>query len=143
MIFCGVTLLGCATTARVGNFASNISPGLNRGIVSDTIKQLETLYPPAQTQFSLGQAVPKSDVFGSLLVASLREKGYAVEEYNPKSVGRNGVKFQYLLDMPATNMSNIYRVKLVIGGVTLTRAYEGQNNTVTPAGALARLEEQL
>ncbi len=74
LMICGIGFVGCATE-RFGNFESNAPAGLFEGIASDTIGQLEKEYPPAQTQFSLGQAIPKTDRFGTLLVASMREKG--------------------------------------------------------------------
>ncbi|MDX8129608.1 conjugal transfer protein TrbH (plasmid) [Methylomonas sp. LL1] len=132
-------LFGCATE-RFGNFESNAPSGLHEGIATDTIQQLEKVYPPAQTQFNFGQVVPKSDRFGMLLLESLRAKGYAVKEYSPKSTATGaGLRFQYVIDRPS-NTPDLYRLKLKIDDVTLTHAYEAKNNTALSAGAWAKME---
>lgn len=137
LMICGAGFFGCAATNRTGDFTSNASAGLIEGIAADTTKQLETLYPPAQTQFSIGQPVSKSDVFGSIIVASMRAKGYAIQEFAPSP---GVMKLQYVIDKPTAKMPDLYRIKLKVDGVTLTRAYVAQNNTARPAGAWARME---
>ncbi|PKD39849.1 hypothetical protein CWO84_13255 [Methylomonas sp. Kb3] len=133
-------LFGCATE-RVGNFESNAPSGLHEVIAADTIHHLQKIYPPAQTQFNFGQSIPKSDRFGMLLVDSLRAKGYAVKEYNPKqSFAGTGRRFQYVVDKPSINVPDLYRIKLKIDDVTLTHAYEAKNNTALSAGAWAKME---
>ncbi len=137
-----LALFGCA---NMGNDTMPllIPVGMGNSMASDSIKQLQTLYPPAQTEFNIGQPVPKTDVFGTSLVFMMREKGYAVQEYNPtQSTGTlTGIGFQYSVDRPVSSAyTGLYRVKLVVGKAILTRAYTAKNNMTIPAGAWAKME---
>jgi type IV secretion system protein TrbH len=147
LLACGIS--GCASTAsyEYGNFVQPNAPAnLNETIVADTLKQLTTLYPPASTRFDLAQ--PTTDAYGAKLVQSLRLSGYALSEFVPPAAnGTNpngtvaaslGLSLRYILDVPEG--LNLYRVTVMIGSQSLSRAYLVQNLTVSPAGAWARRE---
>ena len=143
-------ITGCASTASHES-ASPVAPSapanLNETIVTDTMKQLITLYPPASTRFDLAQ--PATDAYGAKLVQSLRFNGYALSEFVPAAPanGTNhegavslspGLSLRYILDAP--DGLNLYRVTVMVGAQSLSRAYLVQNKTVSPAGAWARRE---
>jgi type IV secretion system protein TrbH len=155
-----LALLGLAacTTAPTptpyGNFAGTRA-GFDEKMAADTVKQLLVLYPPATTQFNLRQATP--DAFGASLVSGLRDKGYAVSEgkleqtaqqarpSNPagqeKTAGMQqpaGLDLRYVLDQPVS--LNLYRVTVLVGNQSLTRAYVEQNAALLPAGSWVRRE---
>ena len=136
-----MALAGCASTAPYGNFATEPPAGLEERIVADTVKQLVTLYPPARTRFHLGQPTP--DAYGSALVEALRAKGYALVEVkaSPQEAApatAPGLSLHYVLDAVAS--PNLYRVTVMVGQKSLSRAYLAQNNRVAPAGAWVRKE---
>jgi hypothetical protein len=149
LILLVVTLTGCAASLEnYGNFIGTNAPdSLYEIMVADTVKQLVEIYPPASTRFDLGQTT--TDAYGTLLVDSLRTKGYALLEFKPlstnatteqpvSSVPLPGLSFHYLLDAP--DSTGIYRVLVMVGSTSLGRAYLVQNNIVSPAGAWARKE---
>lgn len=139
------TLAGCASSPY-GNFAENTSTSINQALVTDTVKQLVAVYPPARTRFKLIHETP--DAYGRALVASLRAKGYSLEEFNPqdskqvaevqKSGSTTGLAMNYIIDITPEN--NLYRVTVRVGYQSLTRGYIAQSNTVYPAGAWTRKE---
>ena len=136
-----MALAGCASTAPYGNFATEPPAGLEERIATDTVKQLVTLYPPARTRFHLGQPTP--DAYGSALVEALRAKGYALVEVkaSPQEAApatAPGLSLHYVLDAVAS--PNLYRVTVMVGQKSLSRAYLAQNNRVAPAGAWVRKE---
>jgi hypothetical protein len=150
-------LAGCATAPipmPYGNFASSRT-GFDEKMAADTVKQLVVLYSPATTQFNLRQATP--DAFGASLVSGLRDNGYAVSEgkleeaaqrarpsnlaEQEKAAGMQqpaGLDLRYVLDQPAS--LNLYRVTLLLGNQSLTRAYVEQDNALLPAGSWVRRE---
>ena len=136
-------LEGCVT-AEYGNFTSHTlhtPQALNATLLTDTVKQLEALYPPASIQLNIGQAIENNDSFGTGLIAALRNHGYAVQDYSEQPLSDKGIRLQYLLDVPATAEQALYRVKIKVGGNTLTRAYVMQNDTFIPAGSWTRRED--
>ena len=148
LLFLLAGLSGCASIEPYGNFLGANAPAtLNERLAADTVKQLTVLYPPASTRFDLGQPTP--DAYGSALVESLRIKGYAILEFesdeaaqannpdNPNTAGP-GLSLRYVLDAPAS--TNLYRVTVMVGSQSLSRAYVAQNETVAPAGAWVRKE---
>lgn len=135
-----VGLEGCVSL-EYGNFVKYTPPALNTTLVIDTVKQIETLYPPARAQINIGQAMVKTDLFGTGLITTLRKHGYAVQEYRQKPLSDKDLTLQYLIDVPTTTEQALYRVKIRIGGNTLTRAYVANNDTVMPAGSWARKED--
>nr|ANC48769.1 conjugative transfer protein [Variovorax paradoxus] len=71
---------GCATTSQYGNFVQSAALDQQK-LATDAVQQLATLYAPARTRLELQQPTP--DPFGQALVKSLRDKGYALLEYDP------------------------------------------------------------
>jgi hypothetical protein len=156
-VLLAVGLAACAMPATTptpyGNFIKNRSSILERTIADDAVKQLLTAFPPAGTRFELQQATP--DAFGSSLVSVLRAKGYALEEHIPSAPARhaNGeqperadarrpapsnLPLGYVLDQAED--SSLYRVTLLIGTRSFTRAYLAQNGVVRPASYWVRRE---
>jgi hypothetical protein len=141
-----VGLSGCVTTqSRYGNFLPPTSAAYNKTMAEDALKQLLILYPPASTRFDLQQTTP--DTFGITLVESMRAKGYALMEIKPElPAQRNneatnsptGLSLRYILDQ--VNSLNLYRVTLLVGHQSMTRAYLVQDSTVHPAGLWSRKE---
>ena len=141
-----VGLSGCVTTqSKYGNFLPPTSAAYNKTMAEDAVKQLLILYPPASTRFDLQQTTP--DTFGIALVESMRVKGYALMETKPElPVQRNneatnsptGLSLRYILDQ--VNSLNLYRVTLLVGHQSMTRAYLVQDSTVHPAGLWSRKE---
>ncbi|CAE6823878.1 hypothetical protein R69658_05977 [Paraburkholderia aspalathi] len=154
-----VGLAGCATNAPYGNFAA--APlDLNQKMAAATVAQLVALYPPAQTRFNLKQ--PTTDAYGASLVDALRAKGYALLEFAPQGAGQGGpqgaasasapqaasqpvaaaepggLDLRYIVDAPAA--TNLYRVTVLVGQESISRAFVSQNGTVVPAGAWVRKE---
>ena len=135
-------LSGCAMIQNEP-FMAQVPAELSNSLAADAIKQLQTLYPPAQTTFNIGQPVPNTDGFGIALVFEMREKGYAVQTYDPMQPAGavNGLSLQYAVDRPASSLfTGLYRVQLTVGKAILTRAYTAGNNTAISAGAWAKME---
>ena len=144
----GLTACAAAPSYETGNFvAPSALANLNETIVSDTVKQLIALYPPASTRFDFGQ--PATDAYGTRLVQSLRQSGYALSEFVPAAAvnGTNqdgavsaspGLSLRYVIDSP--DGLSLYRVTVLVGAQSLSRAYTAHDNTVSPAGAWARRE---
>lgn len=149
-----LALAGCAGAPPApiyGNYAG-ASAAFNHKLAGDSIKQLVALYPPASTRFNITQAT--TDLFGSALIAGLREKGYGVMESNPaaatlpppasdkeasvpaKEVA--GLDLRYLIDQQGAG--DLYRLVLAIGTQRLTRAYMAQNEGTYAAGSWVRKE---
>jgi len=149
-LLCTVGLAGCATAPpRYGNFAQEAPAGYDRTVAEDAVRQLTVVYPPANTRFDLQQPTP--DPFGTLLSQSLRAKGYALQEgaAAPVPQGRTArgeggmaagapatLPLRYVFDRAA----DLYRVTLLVGDQSMTRAYLAQNGAVHPAGAWVRKE---
>lgn len=156
---CGaaVVLAACASGPRApvaltyGNYAG-ASAAFNQKLAGDAVKQLVALFPPASTQFNITQAA--TDLFGSALIAGLREKGYGVMEFAPDSTpalpavadkdasvttkNLAGIELRYLVDQQGAG--DFYRLVLAIGSQRLTRAYMAQNEGTYAAGAWVRKE---
>lgn len=150
-----LSLTGCATQSHYGNFVDN-QPGLNQHqIATDTVDQLAELFPPAHTRFDLKQPTP--DAFGMALIRVLRDRGYAVLELSPdasddqddqqktkpsttraNASSQSGLPLRYVFDQ--FSGTNMYRVSIIVGHQSITRAYALENGTVVPAGFWARKE---
>ncbi len=119
-------LTGCATQGSYGNFSQMEATQNQDFLVTDAMKQMVLLYPPAHTRLAL-QHNP-TDHFGLSLVTNLRARGYAVVEYAEelKAAESNANAFSYLVD---TVDSNLDRVTLNIGKKSINRAY-----LLTPTG---------
>ncbi|MBE4026198.1 conjugal transfer protein TrbH [Vibrio parahaemolyticus] len=155
-----LALVGCASHTPYGNFVENPT-GLNQQkIANDTIEQITSLYPPAKTRFEIKQATP--DAFGTALVRGLRDKGYALLEFDPetaKAAQRTssrpnesapevkvktpvqqgfGLPIYYVFDQ--FSGTNMYRVTVMVGNESITRPYAQENGTVVPMGYWVRKE---
>lgn len=140
-------LSGCATNSPYGNFSA-APAAYDKTIANDTVAHLVTLYPPALTRWNIMQ--PTEDAYGTALVALLRGRGYAVSEYTPEAAKKAqpatktaftpGVDLRYVVDSLAPT-ADLYRVTVVVGAKTISRAYlPQQNGTVAAAGSWAHKE---
>lgn len=151
-----LALGGCTTTAtsRYGNFVPSAALDQHR-LADDAVQQLAMLYAPAHTRLELQQPTP--DPFGQALVKSLRDKGYALQEFIPASAttkspasagsqpgavatttATGGLPLRYVLDQAGE--SELYRLTLMVGSQSIARPYLVQNGTFTPAGYWMRKE---
>jgi hypothetical protein len=157
-------LAGCASHdpdagSVYGNFAADSPAASDQKMAFDAVQRLSAIYPPARTRFDLQQITP--DAFGTAMVASLRARGYALLEYQPPS-GTPGASdpaaptgqtpapvmsarspgttlvLRYIVDFDPA--SQLYRVTLLIGNQSLTRAYLAQSGSAVAAGAWVRKE---
>jgi hypothetical protein len=136
-------LASCATAptpASYGSFAT-ASNAIDRKMADDAAKKLVTLYPPASTRFDLQHGA--IDPFGTALVATLREQGYALQETMsvPKSGADDKGKrrtLAYLFDQPSG--TDLYRLTLTIDAQSLSRVYLARDGSVAPAGYWVRKE---
>lgn len=147
-------LTSCSTADNLpsglyGNFIAHPVANYEQQLAKDAMAQLTAVYPPASTRFELKQAT--SDAFGAALVDSLRSQGYALLESVPFSttrpdglpqgaVGRDrvGIPMHYILDLAAA--PNLYRLTLLLGDQSLSRAYMARDSALLPAGAWVRRE---
>ena len=143
VIFFFLSSLSSCATVHKEHFTTPVPVALGNSLAADAIKQLQALYPPAQTQFNIGQPVPKTDSFGTSLVLQMREKGYAVQIVDPTqpAAALAGLSTHYTVDKPASSLfAGLYRVQLTVGKAILTRAYTAGNNMAITAGAWAKME---
>ena len=130
-LFTTLNLTACVTT-RVGDFAK-APTDVYQTMVNDTVARLVVLYPPARTCFQLHQRI--RDPFGALLVKSLRLKGYSVIESRK---GAQGIPLAYVVDSP--KLPARYRVSVMMGGQSISRAYAFNQGHVYPEGSWTHKE---
>jgi len=151
-----LALGGCATTSQApyGNFVQSAALDPHK-LAADAVQQLATLYVPARTRLELQQPTP--DPFGQALVKTLRDKGYALLEFTPTGAPAQasasatsqpspaaspavpgGLSLRYVLDQAGD--SNLYRLTIMVGSQSITRAYLAQNGVFAPAGSWVRKE---
>ena len=142
-----LALSGCATTGQYGNFVPPTAAVDQQQLAREAVQQLAVLYPPAKTRLELQQATP--DAFGQALVLTLRERGYALLEFDPASAKAQataasssaspaGLPLRYVLDQAGD--SNLYRLTLLVGNQSITRPYLVQDGSFAPAGYWVRKE---
>ncbi|MCB2008298.1 MAG: conjugal transfer protein TrbH [Rhodoferax sp.] len=142
-----IALGGCATTGQYGNFVPPTATVDQQQLAREAVQQLAVLYPPAKTRLELQQATP--DAFGQALVLTLRERGYALLEFNPASAKAQAtaasepaspaaLPLRYVLDQAGD--SNLYRLTLLVGHQSITRPYLVQDGSFAPAGYWVRKE---
>lgn len=142
-----LALGGCATTGQYGNFVPPTATVDQQQLAREAVQQLAVLYPPAKTRLELQQATP--DAFGQALVLTLRERGYALLEFNPASAKAQAtaasepaspaaLPLRYVLDQAGD--SNLYRLTLLVGNQSITRPYLVQDGSFAPAGYWVRKE---
>lgn len=144
----GIAALGgCATTqqqelAAYGGYGNHLAIGEleQERLAIEAVRQLASIYAPAQTRLELKQPTP--DAFGLTLVKELRDRGYAVLEYAPKPPTENGEPankptpsdfqaLRYVLDKAG---ADFYRLTIAVGGESITRPYVDQEGVCVPAG---------
>ena len=141
-------LPACTTVSnnQYGNYIDNEHTTYDEQIANDVIQKIQKSFSPANTRFNLKQE--SDDAFGQILVNSLRSNGYAlselgedidnnidkikVEKNNPYAKKPIGYDLNYIVDQP---MQGFYRVTLLIGKESLSRAYLIQYNLIQPASA--------
>ena len=142
-----LALSGCATTGQYGNFVPPTAAVDQQQLAREAVQQLAVLYPPAKTRLELQQATP--DAFGQALVLTLRERGYALLEFDPASAKAQAtaasepaspaaLPLRYVLDQAGD--SNLYRLTLLVGHQSITRPYLVQDGSFAPAGYWVRKE---
>lgn len=142
-----LALGGCATTSQYGNFVPPTAAINQQQLAREAAQQLAVLYPPAQTRLELQQATP--DAFGQALVLTLRERGYALLEFDSARAKAQdtaassptspaGLPLRYVLDQVGD--SNLYRLTLSLGNQSITRPYLVQGGSFAPAGYWVRKE---
>lgn len=147
-------LTGCGaiqqnTNAGYGNFVEQQPSAQGAKLADDAVLQLAASYAPAQTRFELRQATP--DAFGRRLVESLRAKGYAVQEQKQPSGDHagasandtrlpapTGLELNYIVDRAGN--PPLYRLTVLVGSQSMTRAYLEQDGALKAAGAWVRKE---
>ncbi|WP_249186885.1 conjugal transfer protein TrbH [Pseudomonas sp. KB-10] len=141
-LFACLWLAACAN-GPYGNFAEHSTPAINQQLASATVRQLATLHPPAQTRLQIAQET--TDGYGIALVRSLRDSGYSLQEFNLQAKAAEKpastdvpLQVNYIVDTP--NDGNLYRVTLLVGRETLSRAYIVQNDRLQAAGVWVRKE---
>lgn len=143
-----IILSACTTVSnnQYGNYIDNEHTTYDEQIANDVIQKIQKSYSPANTRFNLKQE--SNDAFGQLLVHSLRSNGYALSEAeentiedadktditknNPYAKKPIGYNLNYIVDQP---MEGLYRVTLLIGNESLSRAYLIQDSLIQPASA--------
>ncbi len=132
---------GCAVSppSTFGHYVQSVPPGFNDRAVADTLALLSSRYPSGRTRFNAEH--PTGDAFGAALLDGLRSKGYALKEFNaaqesvpPEEQVSTGISLRYIVDATA-NTPSIYRVTVLVGNSTFSRAYVHQNSVTVPAGA--------
>lgn len=141
---------GCAApgASSLGNFSAAPVP-VQQQLAEVAVRQLVLLHPPGSTRFTLQQ--PVGDAFGQPLVAGLRARGYALQDFKAQAEATVapgtpamsppaalGMPLGYVLDQVAG--LGLYRISLVVGSQTLTRVYEAHEGKLAPAGAWVRKE---
>lgn len=137
----GCSVLHAPAPAAYGSFAAGASAADDKKMVDDAVNKLVALYPPALTRFSLRHAA--ADPFGTVLVATLRAKGYALQEYKsapkPGAADKSASRaLSYVFDQPAG--TGLYRVTLTIDDQSLSRVYKATGGSVAAAGYWVRKE---
>lgn len=132
------SVFSLAPSSRHGNFIQDATPATNAKLAEEAAAKLLSAYPPATTQFDFQQGTP--DAFGAALVGILRAKGYAVLEFNAKQPAESDPAnhFRYVLDEIA-GMKR-YRLTLIVGNESLSRAFVINGSAIHPAGGWVRKE---
>jgi len=158
LLFVLLFITGCASFSPYGNYVEQDSVTYNQVIAGDLVGQLTQLYPPASTRFNLQHS--SEDAFGVTLIQNLRVSGYAVQENKQSNLFRKsshhknirsdankrpvqskvtvkldeGTTLAYILD----EMSDVYRLSVMVNDQILTRAYRPYKESIYPAGSWAR-----
>jgi hypothetical protein len=132
-----LTLLGCATM-QPGK-QTNASLSLNKAMTKDSVNALVHLYPPANTGIYITQSA--KDSFGLTLIQNMRQRGYSINQSPISRTNRpssSDLVLYYMVDEPIKG--SLYRVTLIAGHQSLSRAYKIKDNAITPLGVWVRKE---
>ncbi|HHS8316182.1 TPA: hypothetical protein ACTUNV_002635 [Legionella pneumophila] len=130
MVLC-ISLWGCASVPE-GNF-THAPDGVYQVMAHDVVSRLSGLHAPAHTMIHIKSQ--KTDAFTTLLIHSLRRKGYSVNEQTAlktRAAGMQVVMLSYVLDEPLK--SGIYRITINTGAHVLSRAWRAQGSSIQPLG---------
>ncbi len=132
-----IALTGCATTQNsYGNFTIEASDS-QQFLVSDSLKQIIALYPPAHTRLAL-QHLP-DDAYGLGLIRGLRANGYAVIEYSEEQTQDPSAQpFSYVVDSVVD--AGLDRLTINVGEKSISRAYSKTDSGYNFAGDWSRKE---
>jgi hypothetical protein len=162
-----LVLQGCGGNAFHGNHLGESSAVDQNQLASEAANQLTALYPPARVKLELQQVA--QDPFGQSLVKRLREKGFAIVEFDTKGSGKaespteTAAPAQGLVKEPPkpiitsvdpqamrtlslryvldqAGTENLYRMNLLVGSQSISRPYRIQNGRMVAAGAWIRKE---
>ena len=124
-----LVMAGCAVTQEQNiNLAQNLTQENQQKIVSDTVKKLTELYPPAKNRITIQEA---KDTFGSSLLQELRNQGYQIQEQTHNSPhDPTGLELRYILDQTG----DFYRLTIMIGTDSLSHPYAEENGVILPTG---------
>lgn len=131
-----LVLGGCASSP----YGNHLQAGVDQHrIASEAVSQLSEIWPPAKTQLDLRQET--TDPFGQILINGLRDSGYAIQEFNPKTVNSpatsSALPFGYILDNAG---ESYYRLTLMVGAQSITRAYQERAGELVPVSYWAHKE---
>jgi len=147
--FMMVALIGCSTTADVGNLLPSTGSAIQQQIGHDAAEQVSKLLPPALTLLELQH--PHTDEFGIAFISALRAHGFAIMErdshqlHESPSVDRGRIgttqrqSLKYVLD--GTGETNGLLISIYIGNRTITRPYIALNGRSKPAGYWVQKEQ--
>lgn len=119
-------LTGCFTVHNnpYGNYTT-LSMVQQQQMALATVDQLVLLYPPAKTRFNIGQ--PTTDAYGKALVQTLRERGYALQEFHQQSIYEAdlsvspGVDLYYTVDI--LTPLRLHHVTINVGTQSISRVF--------------------
>lgn len=141
-------LSACSATPRsaeVGSMLSAKDSTVQKRIAGDFAEKMAALYPPARAKLKLKHGTP--DAFGTALVESLRQKGYALTELAeprypgaPSKVKQTAadLELSYVVDQPLG--ASMVRATVYINTQSLSRLYETKEHGAAAAGYWVRKE---
>ncbi len=144
-LFLVVLMVGCAaknTQLSRGEISPPKAESSLSVIADDALEQLNIIFPAATTRFKITESM--SGRFGQNLLDGLRKSGYALAITTTRPLKENtesravipsqtkSFPFDFVLDQPS---ANLYRITIMIGDNTLSRAYAQVQDEFFPAGS--------
>ncbi len=124
---------GCASTEKMtkGSYLteSNATILADSNIEDDVVIQLVKDFPPAKTKLNFTHST--LDGFGIALIKQLRDKGYAVAEFNPENNNVDGLDFSYIVD---NILPNQLFLSVHIENASISRLYKIEQNQLQAVG---------
>jgi len=158
LLLLALPLLACATRNMPppdsGSFAQPLPEADTAQLARDAAERIALACPPASTRLEFQSST--QDAFRIALASLLRTKGYAVLEPSIQGSQRDklsaptapletaqaaapeALQLSYLID--SIGNTRLYRLKLVVGERSYSRAYLQENNLLRPAGAWVNQE---